>query len=305
MNRENAISWIFEYINCILEECTVFSEAYTKALGEYSLLLSILRNNTPLEWSVILNKPISQKIIDQLEQKKTLFSKSLEHCQLAKFLSIALDKEFLSVDDINQSIKKLPIGEFISIEHYYLMEVIGFKPEKKFWESATLNFFSYVSNYGIDVAHQYHMTHLVFFSTNFGQCEIPIASGQKSILIDIIYKSLKLAIKDLNYDLITELCLAGLLLDSDFFKLSITKEALNLLINCQSDKGWVISDNSIRYDLSILNSKNIKKIKYSLFHTTCVILVLDTLMMKYKLCWPDKIFNKHQKALLVNIERFI
>lgn len=74
MDRGNAISWIFEYIDCILAECsTSFSGSYTKALGEYSLLLSILRNNTPSEWSVIINKPMSKKIIYQFEQKKNYF----------------------------------------------------------------------------------------------------------------------------------------------------------------------------------------------------------------------------------------
>lgn len=185
------------------------------------------------------------------------------------------------------------------------METVGLKSELGFWRNATLNFFSYISSYGIDVAYQYHMTHLVFFSTNFGQREMPVSSDHKSILIDITYKSLEFAVKDLNYDLITELCIAGLLIDAQFIKSPIVQNALKLLVNSQSDKGWMISDDSISHDLSILSNGNIKKIKYSLFHTTCVVIVLDTLMKKYKFHWPNKSFNGDQKLLLTKIDRCI
>ena len=299
MNRSNAMNWISEYVHCILAECgpDSLSGLHFKALGEYSLLLSILRSHNPNEWKCILDSQNSQKIASQLKDNSNFCSELLEHCQLAKFMEIALNQEFLPPKKLLETIKKQPSSNLVSIEHYYLMETAGLQSGPGFWMDATLAFLSHVATHGIDVADQYQLTHLIFFSTDFGKREMAVPYEQRRILHQLIHRSLDLAIEDVNCDLVAELCISGLLIERAFLASSLAQNALALLVESQSDEGWLMSDYSAYQDSPPLSRNERKKTKYALFHTTCITIVLDTLMKKRNVQWPNKSFQRTGKML--------
>ena len=301
MNRSNATYWISEYVHCILAECSSdsLSELHFKALGEYSLLLTILRSHSPNEWRLILDSPKFKKVASRIRTSCNFRSESLEHCQLAQFLAIALDQDFLPRGDILETIKKPPASNLVSLEHYYLMEVAGLQGAPDFWMDATLAFLSNAFTHGVNIADQYQMTHLIFFSTDFGRREMAAPYAQQRILLQIIDRSLELAIKDVNCDLVAELCISGLLIDSNFLASSLAQNSLALLAESQREEGWLMPDYSAYQDSTQPNPNERGNVQYALFHTTCVAIVLDTLMRKCNAKWPNNSFQRTGKMLRI------
>ncbi|MBY0573629.1 MAG: hypothetical protein K2P84_08105, partial [Undibacterium sp.] len=119
----------------------------------------------------------------------------------------------------------------------------------------------------------------------------------RGIIIDLILRSMELTLEDENCDLLSELCISGLLIDPSFLLSSLAQKALALLADSQSDDGWLMSDYSFSQDFTALNRAERESIRYSLFHTTCVSVLLDTLMKSFSIQWPNKSFQRTGKML--------
>lgn len=280
MNRSSAIAWVNQYLLRLTDEgCGSgrIAGLHLKAIGEYALLLSLIRQFSPEEWQELIKFEVTRCIASEIK-KMDLRSSQLKECQLAHFLDQAFSQDTYFCAEKYRIISRID-NECVSIEHAFLMESVGLYVHQSYWLDASLQFLRSSECSGIGTSEFYQLTHLVFFSTQFGMRDIPIPKLVKRALYCLVTRAIDHALTDKNCDLLAEVCISAILLDNKFSKSTRCRRALELLGQSQSAIGWFLSDYSCQ-SLSTDLSFNIQNewIAYSLFHTTCVCILLDTVL---------------------------
>ena len=131
MDRERAISWvtkcIAQWIAKAVSDCSPVKKVglQFKAIGEYSLLLSILREYFPVEWERLVAEEEVQEFVAHLGQALEIGGSSLEECQLAHFIKIGLGVQLVCSEEIIRLVREVPQDKAVSIEHAFIMESVG------------------------------------------------------------------------------------------------------------------------------------------------------------------------------------
>jgi hypothetical protein len=267
-----ALSWMTSYLEAMIS--TQDDGLRTKALGEFALLLSLLHayqeSLTHQEQACLRD---AHRTIEHLCDEFVVFtSASLEHCQIAHFLSRAGCTRYLDPNEICRRVAVCPPSKLISIEHAFVMEEVGLQLPVNFWKRAATALLSEVTRTGITRTWMYQLTHLVFFATQFGSRKFYLGTLLTRALRTLIHTSVEIVSKEGNFDLLAELALSA-----KFAHVHPKKKLYSMLRNScglinvhQDSAGWVISDTSMPFHSKKWN----KYQEYSLFHTTTVCLLL-------------------------------
>lgn len=272
MDLPKAIHWLCEYASSLLkDESSSSNELHLKAIGELSLFLMVIKNSFN---------------IDMGDKLDGLYDITNELCQ--KLESYTNDK--LAIAQINLCIYKCGINDSLSssdrgiiysfqdktnesIEIAYLFSVLGDAMPDQYWDSALVNIIYSLLKDSEEKyrLYMYHLTHIIFFSTNFGKRELEIENKNiNQSLIDIVNLSIYKCMNSKDWDLAAELILSKIFLSSSKLHSSCCSRYAEEIFKNQKNDGSFISDGDISREIDFTNYRN----RYSIFHTTTVTIML-------------------------------
>lgn len=272
MELTKAIDWLCEYARSLLkDESSRSNELHLKSLGEMSLFLMVVKNDFKVEIGDTLNEfynivsELYQKLESYTDDKLALAQINL--CMYKCGIKKSLDKSDL---DIIYSFQN-KTNE--SIEVAYLLGIIGHPMPDRYWNEVLVKII-YDLLRGDEDKHRlyiYHLTHIIFFSTEFGTKKIEIENKKiNQSLIDMVDLSIDKCIIDEDWDIAVELILSKVFLSSSESWYSDCKCSTEKIFKNQKYDGSFISDGDISRKIDLTGSWN----RYSIFHTTIITTML-------------------------------
>lgn len=246
------MNWINSFIQSeVLVHSSINEELRTKASCEYILYCYINQSFTHLD-------------IDTVSTLKKIETTSkLEYYK--PLLDVCLNRNN---------------GEFVEkidcLESKYVQSIFNKDFDFIYWTNIIIHYIKSFLSKGLDTENSYNLTHIIFYSTNFGLNEYSSEMNAqiKSILIEFVELAINRARKDFNWDLIRELYLCLIILAP--IKLFEVSKSVSLEDKrIKSKYGWYLSDGNNRLFYEQNYDNLCLKEKYSLFHTTLICSILE------------------------------
>jgi hypothetical protein len=249
--------WVIKYLLEILSNgnSTLDKDIKYKSIGEFTLFCFLLKRDNLLIPDY-LNLVRKMNGLDYKEYKGKKYIKGLICLCLE---TIALDKK--------KEIKK----EFNSIEELYFISVFHKINSNSSWDKAIIEFICLTQREGLNIASLYNLTHLVFYSSDFGHSDYWTKVNQKlmSIILDIIEVGITKCKRFKNWDLLVELYLSLIFIHREQI-FNLQDEMCKCIHFNKSKFGWYLSDgDNLKFYEENFNTLNINHV-YCIFHTTLV-----------------------------------
>lgn len=272
MELSKAIDWLCEYASSLLnDESSGNNELHLKAIGEISLFLMVIKNDFKIDMGDMLNdfhiiaSELCQKLQGYTDDKLAIAQINL--CMYKYGIKNSLDRDDLEV------IYSFQNKTAESIELAYLFGILGQPMPEKYWDGALVNIIYALLKENEDKyrLYLYHLTHIIFFGTEFGTKKIELENKKiNQSLIDLINLSIDKCIIDKDWDLAVELILSKVFLSSSKLWCLDYDIYTERIFKNQRKDGSFISDGNISRDIDFTSSWN----RYSVFHTTTITVML-------------------------------
>jgi hypothetical protein len=249
--------WAIHYLSEILSlsDDGIVKNLKFKSLGEFSLFCYLLKRDNLLSQEYLdVIQNITSKEYEGYEGKKVI-NGLICYCLETK---LPFDKEEKS-------------KEFNSVEELYFTSIFHHIECDKCWDRQIVEFIDLIQNQGLSSESLYFLTHLVFYSSDFGGNIYWTKFNGKivSVILDVTKAGIVSCKKSKNWDLLFELYLSLIFISREQ-ALNLKAEIYSLLKYNKSKFGWYLSDGSNLKSYE----KNFKQLKinhaYSLFHTTLI-----------------------------------
>jgi len=259
----NSNKWVVNYFSETLLEIDplIDKTIFYKSIGEFTLFCYLLKRNDLLisDYLNLINKA-----------SKLDYKDYVGGIYIKKLIAICLDINYCNNN-------KEIIEDYSSIEELYFISIFNSINCNKEWDQQVLEFISVIKKEGLDIKSLYHLTHLIFFSSNFGfnmywiKCDNQI----KRVIIDILYLGLSKCKISQNWDLLNELYLCFIFIEKEFIT-NFSQEIFSSFSLYKSKYGWYLSDgNNLKFYEDNFSKLNFKHL-YSIFHTTIITELLIT-----------------------------
>ncbi|WP_109299865.1 hypothetical protein [Aquimarina sp. AU474] len=245
--------WIYDFISKdILVNTSENSVLITKSLGEFSIFCFLLqeKERLPKDYLPLLKEIDNRKVLTNYH---TVFLKNCLKCYNYHNYITEPSEEGLEIDYIKSK----------------------FFQKKGNWHNKLISLLYQIRSKGIDIHNSYYLTHIIFYSTDFGKNTYWDSHPKiRNIILEILTICEKKFYSDLNWDILREIHLSRIFIDNKaHLDVLIKFENENTFI--QSDQGWFLSDgNKLKKYENAYKSLKLEE-KYSLYHTTLISVILN------------------------------
>lgn len=274
-----AIKWLSEYTNCLLlDNCSRSREYLSKAVGEFSLLLMIIKQSQLTNSMGDLDG--LDRLIPTIKENIDDISKSdLEKAQILLCLSFYETDKKPKQSIIDEIVSK---KEHISnnIELAYIISQCGVSLPLNYWDSQLVKVFCELLN-GKESNYRkvlYDLTHVIFFATNFGCRIFPVKTAcLLKTSVEILFKAVEKSILEQDWDLAIELLIALVVIQSGEIENQEMLSLTQTLLKNQRADGAFVSDGNPKGNPETISHRN----AYSVYHTTAIAVILNLLIEKH------------------------
>lgn len=206
-----------------------------------------------------------------------------ERINLLKLFESIVDIQFYKplYQICTNDLENIETDKMECIENKFIESVVTGYDNYDYWLSLLNKHLMAIVKTGLNKQSIYNLTHIVFYSTNFGNNDFinRINIDIKKIIEDILKICITFCEKNYNWDLLREVYLSMYYFDTVYnneFKTRIKSENKHI----KSNMGWYLSDGlNLEYfennyhELSFIQ-------KYSLYHTTLICELLEKTISK-------------------------
>lgn len=263
--------WIYDFIlTDVLASKSIPKDLLVKALGEFTIFCFLIKRTEPLPEAFIT-------ILKKIEALDILFD---YHCLFLK--SCIGDNSFVVTDKSHEG-----------LEIYYIKNV--FYNTQHNWNDMLVRFLNQISRQGITLPNTYYLTHILFYSTDFGYKNYwDRQPTVKAVATDVLQLCEAKFRAEENWDILREVYMCQIYLTPE----SVTKIAENIKSEdmlIKSKHGWYLSDGLNLSCFEKYYNKLTANMKYSLYHTTVISLLLESQLKHYSNLYGYK--RKYNKAV--------
>ena len=214
---------------------------------------------------------------------------ALDSAKLELLRKIKLDDHIQFYDPLLQicldGLINIDILKIECVENKFIESTVQGYINYDYWLSLTNKHLYNIILNGLEKKSIYRLTHIIFYSTNFGTNDFiaKIDSRIKNIILDILIVCSNYCERKQNWDLLRELYLSLLYVEPSY-QLFIQKKLRVEDRKIKSRMGWYLSDgeNLAFYEKQYSQLAFIQK--YSLFHTTLICELLEISIQTQVIC---------------------